>query len=926
VVPGLYDTAYVGGGPETSPSIILTNDVDIATIVLTNGTIDLAGYNLTIHFNALFEGGNIYNTNSDDPKIGRLAIKAEKEVFTIGKDTIGSSATFSGTIFANGEAGTIGVVTEAKVDRIYLSGSKFLDSLIITKTGKGNDRGKGGNTFNGPVILSCNGLGSLVLGDSLPDTFNSKLYVNSVGQVSFAPNAVNNGIFIAHASDGNQFNDDVIFNEGIIFSNSSGTAFFNGNIFIHGTSGTVNFGGGERSACVLDGGKSIFTETRPYYTNEYVYLKHFKFEDYDGILELELDGNSGIFFESGSEFNLLRISVEAPLIGLNGSSFDADAKFTQTGGSITSLGGNHFFKGVNIIHNGADDNSFFSLGTTAEDSFDNGAVIENTNGSLAINKAIFKVGAIFRNKNTSTTSDRFYLGYTGTCILKGNITLEDSISGMSFGNSGGQTYFDSTAVLSIHSGFTGNLTLKNFVQRNNHNLVSITLPNNDNKLIINTGTSFTDGFKFYGRNIQLNGGTFSGDVTIKRYGSSGDICSGGNTFNGSVLIQDSSSSANDFILANSSPDYFNDNVTFVQKGPSVNLYPSYTKNSTFLKNISFNSTSPIKFGQNGGKVLFSGSSQQDLSKLDSGDVTFKKIEVNKSQNYLSLKIPITVTDSLKIIKGIIRADSLLIIPDNGIVSSGNDSCFIQGGIKKIGNDPFTFPLGDNTLPIGNRYHPLMITAPSSTSDAFRAQYIPEDCKIANTSEEIVASDCEYWLLKNIQGNSSVSVSLGWNTNMCSMYPNDMLITAFSGSAWLDLGQGSLIDLGGGIGSISSAQAVSVTPGIQLPVTIGSKTNRSYAMLKAQLDGGYYRAKNERLYFKYDGEYNSGSLNYKVYNSSHQVISNGCPFNPIQKIYGDNRYILNFSLSGCTGFSTNKMYILEVTNEKNEKFYLRFKYE
>ena len=70
--------------------------------------------------------------------------------------------------------------------------------------------------------------------------------------------------------------------------------------------------------------------------------------------------------------------------------------------------------------------------------------------------------------------------------------------------------------------------------------------------------------------------TFNGNVEITRYGSS-DTCKGGNIFNTSTIIRDSSSSSN-FLMANTTADDYNGNVTFIQKGSSVNLYPAYTKN------------------------------------------------------------------------------------------------------------------------------------------------------------------------------------------------------------------------------------------------------------------------------------------------------------------------------------------------------------
>lgn len=99
------------------------------------------------------------------------------------------------------------------------------------------------------------------------------------------------------------------------------------------------------------------------------------------------------------------------------------------------------------------------------------------------------------------------------------------------------------------------------------------------------------------------------------------------------------------------------------------------------------------------------------------------------------------------------------------------------------------------------------------------------------------------------------------------------------------------------------------PGIVKP------TNVQYGVLKKQLDGGYVQAVGNNLYFQYNEEYGTtGTVSYKIYDQSNTVVLSN---NNVTKQYGDNRYPVN--VSGLTGF-----YVLEVTNVKNEKWYLRFK--
>jgi hypothetical protein len=105
---------------------------------------------------------------------------------------------------------------------------------------------------------------------------------------------------------------------------------------------------------------------------------------------------------------------------------------------------------------------------------------------------------------------------------------------------------------------------------------------------------------------------------------------------------------------------------------------------------------------------------------------------------------------------------------------------------------------------------------------------------------------------------------------------------------------------------------------QVTVYMGTE---QYAVLKKILDGGYHQvsSSSNTLYFKYDGEYNSGNLDYKIYDDLNNLKCNNCV--TLTKNYGDNRYALSLSAASV---STPGYYYLEVTNEKNEVFKLKFK--
>jgi hypothetical protein len=113
------------------------------------------------------------------------------------------------------------------------------------------------------------------------------------------------------------------------------------------------------------------------------------------------------------------------------------------------------------------------------------------------------------------------------------------------------------------------------------------------------------------------------------------------------------------------------------------------------------------------------------------------------------------------------------------------------------------------------------------------------------------------------------------------------------------------------------------------LSFGCKQFEQYAVLYKKLNAGYYTCPNKKLFFKYNEEYNDKDnfLTYNVYDKYNKIIINNSS-KSLPVVYGDNRYTIDLAQSTIllTGASMpfNEYYILEVINEKNEKWYLRFK--
>lgn len=334
-------------------------------------------------------------------------------------------------------------------------------------------------------------------------------------------------------------------------------------------------------------------------------------------------------------------------------------------------------------------------------------------------------------------------------------------------------------------------------------------------------------------------------------------------------------------------------------------------------------------------LFLSGGNVQTISNTTFSVI--KTLQVNKSGGHLRFDVPVAIDSLLRLTKGHIFTDSVNILTINGtaVLIGGSDSSYVSGPVEKIGNTEFTFPLGDSSLTAGP-YHPLSITAPDSLTDAFVGTYSPVaqtfgDSLQIDSLESI--SNCEYWTLKRKAGTSAVTPTLGWNSNSCNVdnYSN-LVVAGWNGTEWLSFGDGGVtVDADGEAGSLKGGWNLPLNPDlIHIVIAKPYPLTSCYATLKRELDGGSYIA-NGLLKFKFDEEYNDtdNKLSFKIYNNQHNVVVNSTSLPLAMQLASDNGEgwyslnVLNCNIS-ATGNLGNGYYILEVQNEKNEKWYLRFK--
>lgn len=212
-------------------------------------------------------------------------------------------------------------------------------------------------------------------------------------------------------------------------------------------------------------------------------------------------------------------------------------------------------------------------------------------------------------------------------------------------------------------------------------------------------------------------------------------------------------------------------------------------------------------------VTLNGSGRQVISTSS----FFHNLKVDKpSGKVYPVTHALNVGNNLSLVKGVIASSGSapLRLHNNATLTGGSNQSYVAGAVTKIGDDAFTFPLGDTTLPDTSAYHPFAMTAPTGVTSSFTAQYYaknvltdyPSYTSIQSSLKGI--SNCEYWSLVRNVGTAVVLPTLSWNKNSCnSGVPEELRVGGWDGSQWKNMGQSNLS------GNASAGSITAVSPGV-----------------------------------------------------------------------------------------------------------------
>lgn len=220
-----------------------------------------------------------------------------------------------------------------------------------------------------------------------------------------------------------------------------------------------------------------------------------------------------------------------------------------------------------------------------------------------------------------------------------------------------------------------------------------------------------------------------------------------------------------------------------------------------------------------GYVRFNGTTNQHIGGANA--TTFYGMEVDNTEGVTLVEgVSPTIDNQLIFYYGLINTGSnMMIIANNAVVTGAGSSEYINGKCRKVGNDAFVFPVGNQ-----GQYAPIGMSAPSNSADHFTAEYFYASPDASYEVDSIEAplervSSSEYWMLNRTGGTSNVAVTLSWDERSGAVNSvANLLVARWNGTKWVSHGNASTTG-NNSAGTITSSAISNFSP-----FTLGTDDN------------------------------------------------------------------------------------------------------
>lgn len=319
---------------------------------------------------------------------------------------------------------------------------------------------------------------------------------------------------------------------------------------------------------------------------------------------------------------------------------------------------------------------------------------------------------------------------------------------------------------------------------------------------------------------------------------------------------------------------------------------------TFI-NVKGNFTNDGTYIPRANSTIFTGNAQQFIG--GSVQTVFSALILNNSSSQgITLNQSASVSEVIGFMSGKINTSSahLLTLLNGAVANPGTANSFVNGPLKKIGNQFFEFPIGKN-----NSWGRLYMSAPTHSNSEFTAEYFdaPYTNTTSVTSPLVNVSSVEYWSLVRTNSNDSVEVSLYWDNAASSNISDCSILTMahWSGTSWKNIPCSTVGNCNGTASGLTQSDSLQVNYGLftfgYLDIVTGLQ---DHAVSEAQL---FPNPTNGKAVLHINDHYDQAT--FRLMDVTGKVIMD-------RQATGQENYELDLSAQ------PNGVYYLEVNHKQN----------
>lgn len=245
--------------------------------------------------------------------------------------------------------------------------------------------------------------------------------------------------------------------------------------------------------------------------------------------------------------------------------------------------------------------------------------------------------------------------------------------------------------------------------------------------------------------------------------------------------------------------HLNQPLSYVFGGPNIYYGNAHfkgrvnlglTDTSSFFGNLTIEARDSSVYH----RAKFTGDENAEIN-IGSTPIQYAIIDKSGSGN-ITLTAPVNVSGFMRFNHGLVQTSnhSYLNFLPGAMANEYGELSYVYGEVRKEGNTPFEFPTGS-----AGKFKPLTISAPLNITDIVAVQYHDDDVSAitdtaARTSGLSDIGNCEYWELKQLNGNSQVTIAASWDETCLddTVYftdPANAKLARWDGNLWVDEGNG-----------------------------------------------------------------------------------------------------------------------------------------